>query len=190
MAIPLNYQTPPPKVLHRTPWLVLVSRWFALLSVVMYVAILLWEPGYQFFLRENDYDRWASNELERRWIERDRRDGLVVPPGPPIPTPVAAGPVVRWAMMIARGIAFVWAVWFAFALAGRRELVDTREAVHPHCIYKLAIVAPMMMLCIAAYVRPMLETGSLASLWVVAAECASIGVAWYLLIKMPLAVDN
>jgi hypothetical protein len=90
-------------------------------------------------------------------------------------------------VILARLVALGWAIAFAMRM-GRvgNELSKARPIIHASSIAKLAVVAPLLVLCVAAYARPFLEAGTVSPLVVLLVECASIGVTWLLLINNPV----
>ncbi|HWP39501.1 MAG TPA: hypothetical protein VNL70_01150 [Tepidisphaeraceae bacterium] len=187
VPIVLNYASPPPERLKRTHPLILLVRWFAAASIGYYLLLLFWEPAFQSGLHRHDERAWFSNELKRRINERDRRAGRSVPPPPPIPAPVAPGPLLVAALTAARLVALIWGIWLAMGL--RRcgsEIELARGLIHVACVSKLAIVGPVLVLAVVAYAKPFLQAGVRSPLLVLAVEAISIAAAWALLLNNPL----
>lgn len=191
MATILDYASPPPERLRRMPAVIIMARLLAGFSIAFYVITLFWEPGYQSQLRHNDVNRWFDNELERRMNEIERRAGSAVPAPPPVPTPVAPGAALAALNIVGRLVGLAWAIAFAEGLrrAGS-ELDSARPVIHAGCISKLAIVAPLLVLCIVAYVRPFLAGGGQSPVVVVLIEIGSIVFAWALLMSNPVTVAS
>jgi hypothetical protein len=183
----LDYASPPPQRLNRTPFVLVAARYLATLSIIYYAGLMFWEPAFQYNLREHDVSAWFDNEVQRRMVEMDRRAGVIAAPAPPVPTPVASGKILLIGMYFARGAALLWAVVLGVGL-GRcgKDLARAKPLIHFSCVSKLALVAPLMVLTVVAYARPFLEAGQRSPLVVMILEIGSIACAWTLLMQTPI----